>query len=148
MYIADVGQGNWEEVNVIDLAGGGGYNLGWANMEGLHCFFESDCDINNYVAPILEYDHGDSPDSGCSVTGGPVYRGDAIPELDGHYFFADWCAGWVKSLQYVDGDVTNQNDWRDDLGLIEQINGMGTDANGEIVIVTFDGQVLRIVPVR
>ncbi len=147
MYIADVGQGDVEEVNVISLDAGG-YNLGWANMEGSRCFFEDNCDINDYVAPVLEYDHGESPDSGCSVTGGPVYRGAAIPELDGHYFFADWCAGWVKSFQMVDGARANDNDWRSDLGIIEQINGIGTDAEGEMIILTFGGDVLRIVPER
>ena len=148
MYIADVGQEKWEEIDVISLSDGGGYNLGWANMEGAHCFFETDCDINDYVAPVMEYAHGAPPDGECSVTGGPVYRGAAIPELDGHYFFADWCAGWVKSFAYVGGERVQDNDWQSDLGEISQINGIGTDANGEMIIVTFDGQVLRIVPVR
>jgi glucose/arabinose dehydrogenase len=145
MYIADVGQGNWEEIDVISLSGGGGYNLGWGNMEGTHCFFESGCDINDYTAPVLEYDHSDGQ---CSVTGGPVYRGAAIPELDGHYFYADWCAGWVRSFRYVDGVVTNEQDWTNDLGEVAQINGMGIDSNGEIIIATYGGQLLRIVPIR
>ena len=148
MYIADVGQGDWEEIDVISITDGGGGNLGWANMEGTHCFFESNCDINDYVAPVLEYTHGDPPDGECSVTGGPVYRGGAMPELDGHYFYADWCAGWVRSFAYVDGALTDERDWQSDLGIITQINGIGTDANGEMIIVTFDGRVLRLVPVR
>ena len=145
MYIADVGQGNWEEIDVIDLAGGGGYNLGWGNMEGTHCFFESGCDINDYTAPVLEYDHTEGQ---CSVTGGPVYRGAAMPELDGHYFYADWCAGWVRSFLMAGGVTTDKRDWTNDLGEISRINGMGTDANGEIVIATFDGRLLRVLPVR
>ena len=144
MYIADVGQGDWEEIDVISLDQSG-YNLGWANMEGTHCFFESNCDIADYVAPVYEYDHTNSQ---CSVTGGPVYRGAAIPELDGHYFFADWCAGWVRSFAYVDGERIQDNDWTSDLGVIEQINGIGVDADGEMLIATFDGQIIRIVPVR
>lgn len=149
MYIADVGQAESEEVNVIDLdVPPGGYNLGWANVEGSHCFFENPCDITDYVVPVLEYENGDAPDGGCSITGGPVYRGNAIPELDGHYFYADWCRGWIKSFLLVDGEVTNEVDWRSDLGEINQINGIGTDANGEMIVVTFDGQVLRIVPER
>jgi glucose/arabinose dehydrogenase len=149
MYIGDVGQGDWEEVDIISLSNtGDAYNLAWANMEGTHCFFEENCDINDYVAPVFEYAHEEPPKGECSLTGGPVYRGAAIPELDGHYFFADWCRGWVKSFAYVDGQLTAETDWRSDLGEIAQINGIGTDSNGEMIIVTFDGQVLRIVPER
>lgn len=148
MYIADVGQGDWEEIDVISITDGGGANLGWSDMEGTHCFHVSDCDINNYVAPVLEYPHGDGREGDCSVTGGPVYRGRAIPELDGHYFYADWCAGWVRSFAYVDGTLTDERDWQADLGPITQINAMGTDADGEIIIVTFAGRVLRLVPRR
>ena len=145
LYIGDVGQGAIEEISYQPASSAGGENYGWNTMEGTLCFSPSTgCDATGLVLPAFEYDHGE----GCSVTGGPVYRGNAIPELDGHYFFGDWCAGWVKSFQMVDGQRTNDNDWRDDLGRINQINGMGTDADGEIIVVTFEGNVLRIVPVR
>ncbi len=145
LYVADVGQGDREEVSVVSTAGGG-YNFGWANVEGTRCFFESGCDPSNYVLPIVEYGHNlDDPDEGCSVTGGVVYRGQAIPELHGQYFFADWCNKWVKSVLYRDGAVVEENRWFDDAG---QVNGMGIDGAGEIYIVTFEGTVSKVVPVR
>ena len=75
LYVADVGQGDREEVSVVSI-GESGHNFGWANVEGTRCFFESDCDPNAYVAPIVEYGHDmDNPDEGCSVTRGPRVPG-------------------------------------------------------------------------
>jgi len=143
IYIADVGQAEWEEVNVLSLNDGGA-NLGWPSMEGNHCFLDSDCDPDSFVGPMLEYGH----DDGCSVTGGHVYRGVAIPELAGHYFYADWCGGWVRSFRYADGEVTEEQDWSDDLTEPGQVNAFGEGPSGELYIANFEGQVLQIVPVR
>ncbi len=71
LYVADVGQSMWEEVNVVPIDGGGGTNFGWITTEGNHCFSPSDCDMTGITLPVLEYSH----DDGCSVTGGFVYRG-------------------------------------------------------------------------
>lgn len=145
LYVADVGQGDREEVSVVSITESG-HNFGWANIEGTRCFFESGCDVNDYVVPIVEYGHDlENPDEGCSVTGGHVYRGPSMPELHGHYFFADWCNRWVKSVLYEDGAVIDEQRWLDDAG---QVNGMGTDADGELYIVTFEGTVTKLVPVR
>src|SRR5581483_5024664 len=100
LYIADVGQNMYEEVDVLDLASAAGANLGWNRMEGLHCFRpRSGCDRSGLVLPVFEYDHG----RGCSITGGFVYRGKAMPALAGRYFFADYCTGEVASFRYRDG---------------------------------------------
>ncbi len=141
VYIADVGHSEWEEIDVVPLDGGG-YNFGWLPMEGSHCFLRN-CDPTGMVLPVLEYGHSE----GCSVTGGFVYRGEAIPELAGHYFYGDWCRGWVRSFRY-DGAVTEQRDWTDDLGTVGQINSFGLDAAGELYLATWEGTVARIVPVR
>lgn len=142
VYIADVGQETWEEVNVVPLAGAGA-NLGWPDSEGNHCFLDSDCDLGAFTTPVLEYGH----DEGCSITGGHVYRGEAIPELDGHYFYADWCRGWVRSFRYEEGEAVDLTDWSDELQP-GQVNAFGVDASGELNIATYEGDVFRVVPVR
>ncbi len=88
LYIGDVGQGSWEEIDRQPADSAGGENYGWNVMEGRHCF-GGDCDQTGYVKPIAEYSH----DLGCSVTGGYVYRGTAQPELQGVYVFGDYCSG-------------------------------------------------------
>jgi glucose/arabinose dehydrogenase len=92
LYLGDVGQATWEEIDRQPAASPGGENYGWNNMEGMHCFEpETDCNDGSLTLPILEYNH----DLGCSVTGGYVYRGSEQPQLDGVYLFGDWCSGTV-----------------------------------------------------
>ena len=87
LFIADVGQGSWEEVNHEPAGGGGGRNYGWRRMEGAHCYNPGTaCNDATVVLPILEYPHS----VGCSVTGGYRYRGAGIPELVGTYVYADF----------------------------------------------------------
>lgn len=143
VYIADVGHTEWEEINVVPLEGGG-YNFGWLPMEGSRCFQGRTCDPTGKVLPVVEYSHAE----GCSVTGGFVYRGQAIPELVGHYFYADWCGGWVRSFRYLDGEATEARDWSADVGEIGQVNSFGLDAAGELYLATHEGSVYRIVPER
>ena len=143
IYIADVGQGDWEEINVVPLDGGG-TNFGWADSEGHTCYLKLECDLADYTMPVFEYDH----EVGCSVSGGVVYRGQAIPELDGHFFYADWCGMWVHSFRYVDGELLDQTDWSADLPEAGQVNAFGTDADGEMYLTNFDGAVFKIVPRR
>ncbi|MCB2224096.1 MAG: PQQ-dependent sugar dehydrogenase, partial [Actinobacteria bacterium] len=116
LYVADVGQRLWEEVDVVPAADGG-LNYGWSIIEGDACFGSATCDDPGSVAPVVVYGH----DEGCSVTGGTVYRGGAIPELDGHYFYGDWCGGWVRSFRYEDGAAVDRADWSADLGTLPQI---------------------------
>ncbi len=143
MYIADVGQGDIEEINAVSLAQGG-TNFGWATMEGSSCFSPSDCDPTGLTLPIYEYDHSE----GCSVTGGHVYRGAAMPELHGHYFFADWCDSWIRSILYEDGSVVELRDWSADLRDVGSINAFGVDNEGELYFVTHEGLFAKLVPAR
>ena len=144
VYIGDVGQTKWEEIDVISLDSSG-VNFGWSDMEGAHCFGLPGCDPADYTGPIAEYDH---TGGACSVTGGVVYRGDAIPELTGTYFYGDWCQGWTRSFVLRDGVAADQTDWTDQLGKYGQPNSFGHDPNGEILIATWDGEIYRIAPVR
>ena len=97
LWIADVGQNQWEEVDLATAAGGGGkgVNFGWSAFEGTHRFNTDQSDAG-VTPPIWEYPHGDE---GCSVSGGAVYRGSAVPSLVGWYVVADYCSGNVWALQ-------------------------------------------------
>lgn len=139
LYVADVGQDEWEEVTIAHAAAGG-LNHGWNVMEGSHCFLERNCDAAGFVPPAYEYDH----DEGCSITGGLVYRGAAIPALSGHYVFSDYCAGFLRSLRYADGRVAETHAWS--VGDIGRVTSFGQDAAGEIYITNSDGNVLKLVP--
>jgi glucose/arabinose dehydrogenase len=140
LYIADVGQGTWEEVNVVTAAAAG-VNYGWDVMEGRHCYEPSSgCTQTGLTLPILEYSHSE----GCSITGGFVYRGAAIPSLQGTYFYADYCSGWVRSFRYANGAATEQQEWG--FGNLGNILSFGQDAAGELYILSANGTVYRIVP--
>ena len=140
LYVADVGQGQLEEVTVISIDDAGA-NLGWNVMEGSACFAAAGCDQANLVLPAYEYAH----DEGCSITGGYVYRGGAIPELDGQYFFADYCSGFVRSFRYENGQAQDLVDWSEQLGDLGPITSFGIDGAGELYIMTAEGSLLKIV---
>ena len=94
LWIGDVGQDAWEEVDVA-RAGAGGLNFGWNRMEGLHCYQPATgCVTLGLVLPVAEYGHGQR----CSITGGVVYRGPAFPALQGYYLFADYCSGEIMAI--------------------------------------------------
>jgi hypothetical protein len=143
IYIADVGHGDEEEVDVLPIDDGG-FNLGWSDMEGTRCFHKQDCDPDDYTSPVITYSHAE----GCSVTGGYVYRGQEIPELQGTYFYSDWCNQWIRSFKYVDGQVTEERDWTEDLGTIGQVNSFGIGGDGELYLVTYEGVVAKFTAVR
>jgi glucose/arabinose dehydrogenase len=143
IYIADVGHADQEEVNVLPIAEGG-FNLGWSDVEGTRCFHVQDCDLANYTAPAITYTH----EEGCSVTGGYVYRGAAIPELNGTYFYSDWCSQWIRSFKFVGGAASEPQDWSEQLGQLGQINTFGTDSAGELYVGTHEGIVARLVADR
>lgn len=151
LYIADVGQSSWEEVNFQSGSSTGGENWGWRCREGGHDFnFTGDCGSATLLDPIFEYAHGGSPFR-CSITGGEVYRGCAIPDLDGTYFFADWCSGQVWSFRVVGGVPTNYQERTAELDpagspSIDSITSFGLDALGEIYICDRGGEVFKIVP--
>ncbi len=138
LYIADVGQRRWEEVNVVP-ADSGGANYGWNLMEGAHCFAADPCDSLDLVLPVVEYGHGE----GCSVTGGYVYRGSAIPALRGHYFYSDFCSGFLRSFSYSDGTVSDRREWN--VGELGAVLSFGEDADGELYLLSSNGSVYRLV---
>jgi glucose/arabinose dehydrogenase len=105
LWIGDVGQNTREEIDLAPAGSGGGENYGWARMEGTLPF--SGDEPANHVPPVHEYDNDGAR---CSVTGGYVYRGSAIPELQGAYLFSDFCDGTLRALQVADGQVTGELD--------------------------------------
>ena len=138
IYIADVGQNAYEEINVLPRTEVGA-NLGWRIAEGPACFNpETGCDVGNLVPPVHSYAHADG---GCSITGGYVYRGRDIHELTGQYFFADFCAGFVRTMAYPSGDVI---DWTEQLGNLGNVTSFGTDSAGELYLMTIDGGLYRL----
>lgn len=153
LYIGDVGQNDWEEVNVVP-ADAAGLNFGWPITEGTHCFDPpTGCDTAGLTLPVLDY-----PLNGaCSVIGGYVYRGRAIPGLGGHYLYSDVCAGFVRSFRYAGGQAVQRTDWTDQLGGLSDVTGeavsgysgptsFGQDSAGELYITTGGGSVLELVP--
>lgn len=141
LYIADVGQNEREEVDVSTAASGGGrgLNYGWNRMEGTACY-NGGCDRTGLTLPVIDYTHAD----GCSITGGYVYRGQALPALAGTYFYADFCNGWVRSFRYQDGQAGNPREWPT-LKPGGQVTSFGEDAAGELYILEADGKVFQIV---
>ena len=138
LYIGDVGQGLWEEVDV-QPASQGALNYGWRIMEGAHCYNAANCSSAGLVLPAVEYDHSNGQ---CAIIGGFVYRGARFPALAGQYFYADLCAGWVRSFSYAGGVVTGQTSWNLDLSPGSPLS-FGEDARGELYLLT-GGGVYRI----
>jgi len=145
-YIGDVGQQSIEEVNVVPLADGG-RNFGWPSFEGTRVYYSGIPAVSEVTDPVLQIAHDDE-DQGCSVTGGEVYRGSAIPELDGHYFYADWCFGWIHSFRFAGGKIVDPKNWSADLETA-MVSSFGHDADGELLVLDYEADtVSRIVPVR
>ena len=141
LYIGDVGQNRYEEVDVSTTGGqrGRGDNFGWNIMEGTHCYPTDPCTPIG-VQPVVEYPH---LNAACSITGGYVYRGSALPELTGDYFYADYCDGSVHSIKYPN---VNVGDWTQLVSPGGGISSFGQDAKGELYILQLGGRVYRIVP--
>jgi glucose/arabinose dehydrogenase len=137
LYIADVGEGRIEEISVAGAAERG-VNYGWKVMEGSTCFNAPTCSRDGLRLPIVEYDHS----QGCSVTGGYVYRG-TIAAIRGHYFYSDYCAGWLRSVRLdSNGVVADQRTW--EVGTIEGATSFGIDGRGELYITAANGRVYII----
>ena len=150
IYIADVGHADIEEINVVPITEGG-YNFGWSDMEGTRCFHKRDCNPDDYTMPALTYTH----EEGLSVTGGYVYRGAEIPELQGTYFYADWVGRWLRSFKFANGQVTEEHDWSEELGGdLGYITSFGFDGHGELHFTSWsapsssEGTIYKLVPVR
>ena len=164
LYIGDVGQNLWEYVFVAPLDGPG-RNFGWNVVEGSHCYASeprgeqvpvgggrATCDRTGFTPPVAEYPH----DEGCSITGGFVYRGKALPMLDGRYFYADYCTGLLRSFVWTadrssptaPGWIRDHWDWKpaiDRRGLLSQISTFGVDHDGELYIVKLTGAIYQLI---
>jgi glucose/arabinose dehydrogenase len=143
LWIADVGQGAWEEVDFQPATSIGGENYGWRRMEGTHCFNPSStCNPGNLVLPLIEYDHSGGA---CSVTGGYVYRGARHPRLQGMYLYGDFCNGRIwGAVRNSAGEVTV----RDLSDTAFSISAFGEDVNGELYLADYGGAVYRIADSR
>jgi glucose/arabinose dehydrogenase len=137
MWIGDVGQNAWEEVTMVP-AGAKGLNLGWKIMEGSHCRSGTGCDMTGLTLPQLDFPN---PADGCSVIGGYVYRGNAFPDIRGHYFYSDLCGGWLRSFRLENGSPVDLIDW--DQSLSSPVS-FGEDSDGELYVLTGGGEVMRV----
>jgi glucose/arabinose dehydrogenase len=129
LYIADVGQVAREEVDVV-AANRAGVNYGWNVMEGAICYNATTCTQTGFELPILDYGH---TAGACSITGGYVYRGSAVPGIRGHYFYSDYCAGFLKSFRYSNGVAVDQKDWA---LTTSAVTSFGTDFAGELYVLS------------
>lgn len=136
LYIADVGQGKWEEINFQPASSAGGENYGWVIMEGPDCYNAATCDQSGLVRPIHAYGRSE----GRSVTGGFVYRGTEIPTLRGVYLYADFLTGRIWGLRRVNGQWQNH----EFLDTAHRIASFGEDESGELYVVDLGGAVYQI----
>ena len=151
LYVGDVGQNAWEYVFVAPIDSPK-RNFGWNIVEGNHCYKARTCDRTGFTPAVAEYAH----DVGCSITGGVVYRGKALPFLDGRYFYADYCTGILRSFVWTrdsstptsPGWIRDHWDWKSSIdrrGILAQISSFGVDHDGELYIVELTGSIYKLV---
>ena len=137
LYISDVGQETYEEINFQPASSPGGENYGWKIMEGAHCYNASSCNQNGLTLPVIEYDHK----QGCSVIGGIVYRGRRFPRLNGIYLYGDYCSGRIWGLTLLPGSQQNTE-------LFDApypITSFGEDEAGEVYLTDYEGAIYQII---
>jgi glucose/arabinose dehydrogenase len=151
VYIADVGQNSWEEVNVQPASSHGGENYGWRLMEGLHCFNPPvKCPTDGLTSPVFEYPTGPSG----TITGGVVYRGCRMPNLHGTYFYSDYMKGFIRTFRYDQGQATKPDDVTRQLtaasrGGKHSISSFGEDGRGEVYFLDHQrGEIYQVIPTR
>jgi glucose/arabinose dehydrogenase len=140
LYIADVGQNAWEEVDYVPHGTRTISNFGWNRFEGRHAYDSSTALLGRgvYRAPIVEYPHA----QGCSVTGGYVYRGKKVPSAVGRYFYGDYCSGTVWSLKVVRGKATGV---RREPFTVRGLSSFGEGSDGELYLMSLDsGDLYRL----
>jgi glucose/arabinose dehydrogenase len=151
LFIGDVGQNLWEYIHVVSGGDTKRHNFGWNVVEGSHCFNadtgggKKSCDKTGFTLPAVEFPHGE----GCSITGGIVYRGKALPALDGRYFYADYCSGLLRSFVWKQGHVREHWDWKKSLDkqrVLNEVSSFGIDHDGELYIVSLAGTIHQLVP--
>ena len=136
LWVGDVGQSGFEEINLVT----GGGNYGWNVMEGFHCYPGADgsCDRSGLESPVAAYDRG----GGCSVTGGYVYRGSRLPQLSGAYVYGDYCTGKIWALRHDGAQITEQ------MQIVDSslsISSFAQSPSGEIFILSFDEKIYRFI---
>lgn len=156
LWLGDVGQVKWEEVNLVVKGG----NYGWNAREGFHSFDEKKGIAVNHISPVIEYPHVPGmPDQlidhgvGLSITGGFVYRGKKYSELEGVYVYADYVIGTIWGLQYQGGKLSRQSvlveapmePRKNKKPVVRAIAGFGEDEEGELLILAFDGRIYKFV---
>ena len=128
LWVGDVGQNQWEEINLVQKGG----NYGWRVREGAHCFQTGNCDTTGLIDPVVEYSHAE----GCSVTGGYVYRGALMPFLQGTYIYGDFCSGRIWGLNH---DTTGVVENRVLLDSFINISSFSEGHDGEIYVLNYSG---------
>jgi glucose/arabinose dehydrogenase len=140
LYIGDVGQGSWEEIDYLRRGTPGIANFGWNRLEGRHIYDDTTelLTRGSYHAPVAEYSHSD----GCSVSGGYVYRGTKVPAAAGHYFYGDYCSGTVWSFKIASGKAIGL---RREPFTVKGLSSFGEDSAGELYLMSVDsGDLLRL----
>jgi glucose/arabinose dehydrogenase len=140
LWIGDVGQSNYEEIDRSTVAGsarGRGVNFGWRQLEGRHCYNPATgCNTTGKMMPVVEYTHSE----GCAVTGGFVYRGTAVPSLVGRYVFGDYCSGRIWTVANGAASPMTKALLLDTNMLI---SSFGEDEHGELYVVDLNGSIYR-----
>lgn len=133
LWLADVGQNHWEEINKVELGG----NYGWNVREGRHCYKKKNCASPAYIEPVWEYNH----DLGCSVTGGYVYRGEEIASLKGLYVFGDFCSGSIWAL-----NRQHNAQYESSLLIKSDLNiaSFAQDNEGELYVISYNGDIYKL----
>lgn len=138
LYIGDVGESAWEEINFQPADSTGGENYGWSHFEGEGVFAAEQPEPAEPVFPVAGYSHSE----GCSITGGYVYRGEAMPELDGVYFYGDYCNGRTWTTFRDEDGEWQINPFHE---TERQISSFGLDENGELYMVDYKGGIYKLV---
>jgi len=141
LWIGDVGQHVWEEIDHRAAGAPAGRNFGWPLMEGDACY-RTVCDTTGLVKPVLEYAHNPA----CAVTGGYVYRGRAYPDLDVVYLYGDYCGGWVRGFRLVGGVPVEAFTPLASPLVNDNVVSFGEDASGEVYVVMASGRIYRVAP--
>ena len=160
LYIGDVGQGNWEEINYLPFNEVSGKNFGWNKMEGKHFYNDTIISDDVFVDPVFEYPNNanymktligwkQNNAKGCSVTGGYVYRGKMLEELYGSYVFGDYCTGKVWTINLNSGETLDHVEWN--LSNLEEdmyISSFAEDNLGELYILNHSGSIYKIINIE
>lgn len=140
IFIADVGHVTWEEINVARLSAGGGINFGWSAWEGPDCYYEDLCAAVDNIVPAVAIARRDA----CALIGGFVYRGSAIPQLVGEYFYADHCTGWIRTARLSGRALTESRVLIEPIDGVPRLTSFAVDNDGELYVISMDGKIFRI----